>query len=109
MGYWCAASLVAWGLVSLLGLFWHPLGPASASTIVLAAGLGCAANWLKNRTFHCGITAPVLLIGGSAFLLWDIRVLRVPPGWVWLFVCAGTGIAFVLEWKYAHGDAGSRA
>ena len=40
MAYWLLASLLAWGLRSLVGLFWHPLGPVSASTIWLAIGIG---------------------------------------------------------------------
>ena len=50
MCYWCAASLVAWGVLSLIGLYWHPLHALSAATILLAMAVGCGANWLKNRT-----------------------------------------------------------
>ena len=39
MAYWLLASLLAWGLRSLVGLFWHPLGPVSASTICWRSAL----------------------------------------------------------------------
>jgi hypothetical protein len=99
--YWFAASMIAWGLLSLAGLYWHPLRRASASTILLAAGIGCVANWRKNRTFHCGITAPLLLITGTVFLLSDVGILNVQPRIIWACVGAGVCVAFLLEWKYA--------
>ena len=103
MCYWCVASMIAWGLLSLVGVYWHPFVPGSTSTILLAAGIGCVANWRRNRTFHCGITAPLLLIAGMVFLLSDVGILNVPPTFVWALVGVGIGIAFLLEWKYARG------
>jgi hypothetical protein len=73
----------------------------SASTILLAAAVGCIGNWIKNRTLHCGITAPVFLLAGIVFLLSDARLVHIKPVIVWPFVLVGVGIAFVLEWKYA--------
>jgi len=100
--YWFAVSLVAWGVLSLVGVYWRPLGSSSASTILLAAGIGCVANWLRNRTFHCGITAPLFLIAGVVFLLSDAQIVHLEPRFVWPFVLLGVGIAFLLEWKYAQ-------
>ena len=102
MCYWLAASTVAWGVFNLVGLYWRPLGPASASTILIAAGIGCVANWKRNRTLHCGITAPLFLTSGIWFLLSDTRVVHVQPRFVWPFVIVGTGIAFLLEWNHAR-------
>jgi hypothetical protein len=102
MSYWFTASMLAWGLLSLMGMYWGPLDASSASTILLAAGIGCIANWLKNRTFHCGITAPLFLMGGIAFLLSDAQIVHIEPRFVWAFVLLGVGIAFLLEWKYAR-------
>lgn len=96
------ASLVAWGLLSFVGQYWPPLGADSASTLLLAAGIGCGANWARNRTFHCGITAPLFLLAGAAFLLSDAGVVHLSPLPVWLVVVAGTAIAFLLEWNYAR-------
>jgi hypothetical protein len=102
MGYWLAASLVAWGLLILVGFAWHPLGPVSASTILIAMGIGCGANWRRNRILHCGITAPLLIIAGTVFLLSDAQAIHVQPRFVWPFVMAGIVVAFLLEWRYAR-------
>ena len=99
--YWCTASLIAWGVLSVMGIYWRPLHASSAATIPFAMAVGCFANWLKNRTFHCMVTGPLFLIGGVAFLLSSVLVVRVQALWVWPFVLIGTGIAFLLEWRYA--------
>ena len=93
--------MITGGLLSLIGQYWHPLGPASASTILLATGVGCVANWRRHRTFHCAISGPLLLIAGTVFLLSDIGFLNVPTQFVWAVVGAGLGIAFLLEARYA--------
>jgi len=100
--FWFLASLLAWAALSLIGMYWHPLGPASASTIMLAAGIGCVANWLRNRTFHCGVTAPLFLVVGILFLLSDIRTIHINPRIVWPIVWVGIGVGFFLEWRYAR-------
>jgi len=100
--FWFVVSVLAWGLLSVIGIYWGPLRPYSASTILLAQAVGCIANWLKNRTLHCGITAPLFLIAGTLFLLSDARIVHIAVRLVWLFVVLGIGIAFLLEWKYAR-------
>jgi len=60
------------------------------------------ANWVRNRTFHCALTGPLFAIAGAAFLLSDTEVMRVNKAVVWAVVLIGTGIAFVLEWRYAR-------
>ena len=67
-----------------------------------AASVGCIANWIKNRTLHCGIKAPLFLIAGTLFLLSDARIVPIEPPFVWAFVLLGAGIAFLPEWKYAR-------
>ena len=101
MCYWCVVSLMAWGLLSLLGVVWHPLHATSAGTILLAVAIGCFANWIKNRTFHCSITAWIFLAGGAVFFLADMRSIRIEPRFVWPFIAVGTVLAFILEWRYA--------
>jgi hypothetical protein len=103
--YWFVASLVAWGLLSLFGIFWHPLHASSASTILFAMAIGCAANWRRNRTFHCAISGPVLLVSACVFLLSGVTAYRVNVFWVWIFVLTGVGVAFLLQWRYARRPA----
>jgi hypothetical protein len=102
MYFWLAASVVAWGLLALVGRYWRPLGPVSASTILLAMGIGCVANWQRNRTLHCAITAPLFLVAGAVFVLTDTQTVRIQPRAVWPFVIAGLVVAFLLEWRYAR-------
>src|SRR5258708_38598883 len=105
MCYWFAASLIAGGALSFIGIFWHPLHALSAATILFAMAIGCVANWLRNRTFHCGITGPLFLIAAVLFLLSDASMVHVNSLLVWPFVLIGVGIAFLLEWRYKRFSA----
>lgn len=67
--------------------------------------IGCLANWLRNRSFHCSITGPLFLVGGVIFLLSGARMIHLNTRWVWPFVLIGTAIAFVLEWRYGNRPA----
>jgi hypothetical protein len=98
--YWFAISLIAWGALSVVGIYWNPLHASSAPTIIFAMAVGCIANWVRNRTFHCAVTGPIFLTTGTVFLLSSIRVIDVKPLWVWVFVAVGVGTAFWLECRY---------
>lgn len=100
--YWFIVSLAAWGVLSLIGLYWRPLSASSEATCLFAMAIGCLANWFRNRTFHCAITAPLFLIAGVLFLLSGMRMIHVNVSWVWPFLFIGVGIAFVLEWFYGQ-------
>ena len=105
MCYWLTVSLMAWGVLSLIGIYWRPLHASSAAACLFAMAIGCLANWLRNRSFHCAITGPLFLLAGVVFLLSDARMVRVNTLWVWPLVLIGTGIAFLLEWRYAKRRA----
>jgi hypothetical protein len=97
--YWFAASLIAWGALGLIGLYWRLLQALSATTILFAMAIGCVANRLRNRTLHCAITAPLFFFAAVVFLLSDVFMAHVNSLWVWPFVLIGVGIAFLLEWR----------
>ncbi len=101
MCYWLTASLIAWGVLSLIGIYWRPLHALSAATTLFAMAIGCAANWFRNRTFHCAITGPLFLVAAVVFLLSDVSMAHVNSLLVWPIVLIGVGIAFLLEWRYA--------
>jgi len=103
--YWLAASLIAWGVLSLIGIYWRPLHALSAATILFAMAIGCVGNWLRNRTLHCAITGPLFLIAAVVFLLSDVSTTHVNSHLVWPFVLVGVGIAFLLEWRYTRLSA----
>jgi hypothetical protein len=97
MCYGFVASLTAWGVLSVKGIYWHPLRALSAATILFAMAIGCAANWHRNRTLHCGITGPLFLTAALVFLLSDMMMTHVNDVFVWPFVLIGVGIAFLVE------------
>src|SRR5437588_12923148 len=79
MGYWLIVSVVAWALLTLVGFYWRPLGPLSASTILIAMRIGCAANWRRNRILHCGLTATLPTLGRTLLRLTRRQPTHVPP------------------------------
>jgi hypothetical protein len=105
MCYWFTVSLMAWGVLSLIGIYWRPLHASSAAACLFAMAIGCLANWLRNRTFHCAFTGPLFLIAGMVFLLSGARLIHINTLLVWPFVLIGIGIAFLLEWRYAQRSA----
>lgn len=100
--FWFVASLIAWGILGFIGIYWHPLHASSAPAILFAMAIGCGANWIKNRSFHCGITGPLFFLAAIVFLLSEVRVTRFNVSLVWPVVFVGVGIAFLLEWRYGR-------
>jgi hypothetical protein len=100
MCYWCVVSFVAWGALSVIGIWWYPLHSSSAATICLAVAIGCLVNWLRNCTLHCAFTGPLFLVAGAVFLLSAVGAFSITPGIVWAVLATLTGIAFVVEWRY---------
>jgi hypothetical protein len=86
MCYWFAVSLMAWGVLSLIGIYWPPLHAWSAAAILFAMAIGCFANWLRHRTFHCGITGPLFLIAAVVFLVSDVSKVHISSLLIWPFV-----------------------
>ncbi|MGO9516003.1 MAG: hypothetical protein ACLPND_03070 [Candidatus Korobacteraceae bacterium] len=105
MCYWFVVSLITWGVLSLIGIYWRPLHAPSAAACLFAMAIGCLANWLKNRSFHCAITGPLFLIAAVTFLLAGVGVIHFNAFLVWPFVLIGIGIAFLLEWRFAKRSA----
>ena len=103
--YWFIVSLITWGVLSLMGIYWHPLHAPSAGACLFAMAIGCLANWFKNRSFHCAITGPLFLVAGLVFLVSGVRMIHVNALWVWPFALIGIVIAFLLEWRYAKRSA----
>ena len=97
---WLIVSLAVWAFLAIIGNFWHPLHASSAVTCLLVMAVGCFANAFKNRTYHCILTGPLFLIAAILFLSSDLTHVR--PTAIWTGVLVGTGIAFLLEWRYAQ-------
>jgi hypothetical protein len=102
MCYWFAVWLIAWGVLSFVGVYWRPLHASSAATILFAMAIGCVANWFRNRTFHCGITGPVFFLAAFVFLLSELGMAHVNVAVIWPLVFVGVATAFLLEWRLVH-------
>jgi hypothetical protein len=102
--YWLIVSLISWGVLSLVGIYWRPLHFPSEAACLFAMAIGCLANWLRNRNFHCAITGPIFLVAGTVFMLSGMRMIHVNELWLWPFVLFGVVIAFLLEWLYAKSS-----
>jgi hypothetical protein len=98
-------SLIAWGALSLVGIYWRPLQASSATGCLVAMAIGCFANWLRNRSFHCLVTGPLFLLAGIAVLLSGEGLIHVDTRSVWSVVLVGVAVAFLLEWRYAKRAA----
>jgi hypothetical protein len=103
--YWFIVSLMAWGVLSFIGIYWRPLHASSAAACLFAMAIGCFANWLRNRSFHCVITGPLFLIGRVIFLLSGVHTIHIDTHWLWPVLFIGIGIAFLLEWLYGRRPA----
>ena len=102
MCYWFVISVAAWGVLSLIGIYWHPLHASSAVACLFAMAIGCLANWFKNHSFHCAITGPLFMIAGALFLASEVDIIQINESWLWSCVVVGVGISFLLEWMYAR-------
>jgi hypothetical protein len=100
MWYWFAVSMVSWVILGLVELYWHPLRARGAPTILFAIAIGCFANRVESRTFHCGITGPLFLIVAVLLLLSETRIIHIGSAFTWPTILVGSGIAFLLEWLY---------
>ena len=105
--YWLIASLAGWAVLATIGMFWHPLHSTSAVTCLLAMAVGCFANALKNRTYHCVLTGPLFLT--AAILLLSSDLTHIKRALIWTVVLVGTAIAFFLEWRYSRKLSGTAA
>jgi hypothetical protein len=61
-------------------------------------GLFCEC--VQNPTHHCVLTGPLFLVG--AILLLSSDFTHIKPMVIWIGIFAGTGMALLLEWRYAR-------
>lgn len=97
--YWLGVTIVAWAILSLIGVIWQPLHATSAITVLFAMAAGCFANWIRNRTYHCFIDGPLFLIAGSLFLLRILDIVHFRSWAIWVSLFTGVSISFWLEWR----------
>jgi len=96
--FWLEIFFAVLAPLIVIAVFWHPLSSAAGA---FAAGIACGANWLKNRTYHCGISGPILLAAGALLLFAGMRFIDVSPSVIWIVAAAGVALSLCLEWRYA--------
>ena len=67
--------------------------------------VGCFANWIRNRTYHCFIDGPLFLVAGGLFLLRGIGLAHFPSWAIWIPLFAGVSLSFWLEWRISLGTS----
>ena len=85
------------GLV--LRSFWPAAEPFGDTAILMALGAACVINFGRNRTFHCGLTGPLFLVGAVAAALIEAGAWPFDMGIVWGAVLLGVAVGFAIEWR----------
>ena len=109
-GYCCSSwqSLCFWGCAfavfyaaGLLAIYWLHMQIYQTAVLFAALGLACAANLVRNRTFHCVITAPFFLLVALVFALGTAGVWKIHTGFLWIAVAIVICAALLLERRFA--------
>ena len=108
--YCCSSwqSLCFWGCAfavlyaaGLAAMYWLHAEKYQLAVLFAALGLACLVNLVRNRAFHCVITAPFFLLVAAAFALRVRGVWKVPTGALWAVVAIVVCAAFLLERRFA--------
>lgn len=101
-GFWLAVFLLLAGGAFLLVQVWPGLGDYRGALLFGAAGVACVANFAVNRSFHCALTGPFLLLVAAVLALGTAGVweLRLPT--LWPVVLIVIGVSLLLERRFAR-------
>lgn len=98
--YWGCAFAIFYG-AGLLAIH-HFHGSAYQFVVLFAAmGLACIVNLVRNRNFHCIITAPFFLLVAALLALQVAGIWSVSAYLLWPVVCIVVCAAFMLERRFA--------
>lgn len=100
MCFWGCAFAVFYA-AGLAAIYWLHLPKYGLATLFAALGLACVANFARNRTFHCVITAPFFLLVALVFALNASGIWRISASIMWIIVAIVTCAAFMLERRFA--------
>jgi hypothetical protein len=99
MWLWSVAFGVFLGTGLLLGRIWPALRQYGDTMILIALAGACVVNFGRNRTLHCGLTAPLFAVAALAVFSIEAGLWNVDQALVWEVVVAGVVIAFLIEWR----------
>lgn len=63
MCFGAGAFVVLYGASLVLRSVWPSFGPYGDTLLLAALGTACFINSGRNRTLHCGITGPIVILG----------------------------------------------
>jgi hypothetical protein len=105
MCFWAAMFVLIYGAALILRTSWPTLQPFGDTTILVAFGAACLANFGRNRTLHCGLTGPLFVLAAVAAALIEAGIWQVDMAILWGVVLLGTGVAFLIEWRTVGQDS----
>jgi hypothetical protein len=99
MWFWAVEFAVLYAVGLLVRSTWPVLEPYGDTLLLVALGLACFISFGRNRTLHCGLTAPLFLIAAVVALLMEARVWDVNDDALWGLVLVRVALAFLTEWR----------
>ena len=100
--FWFATFLILCGIGLLLRELFPVLQPHHTALLLGAAGLACLINFARNRTFHCAITGPFLLLAAAYMIAGRSAGWEVGDGILWAVILIVVGAALLLERRFAQ-------
>jgi hypothetical protein len=97
--FWAVTAAVIYGAGLVLRLIWPAARPYGDTLILVALGTACFINFGRNRTLHCGLTGPILILAAVIAALGEAGKWHVDFSVLWAVVLVGVAIAFVIEWR----------
>lgn len=99
MWFWAAAFVVLYGIGLFARSTWPVFEPYGDTFLLAALALACFINFGRNRTLHCGLTAPLFLIAAIVAVLMEAGVWSIDENALWGLVLVGVALAFLIEWR----------
>jgi hypothetical protein len=107
--FWAAMFVLLYVASLLLRSVWSAVDAFGDTAILVALAGACVINFSRNRTLHCGITGPLLVLGAVAAALIEAGVWRFDMAIVWSVVLLGVALAFLIEWRTVRQHTNARA
>jgi hypothetical protein len=99
IGFWAALFLVFFGAGLLLRTLWPAAAPYGDTVILVSLAAACFVNYRRNRTLHCGLTAPLFAAGAVVALLIESGAWAISMVALWGMVVVGVLVAFGTEYR----------
>jgi hypothetical protein len=109
MAFWAVAFVLVYGAAVLAGSFWPAVGHYGDTIILASLGVACFANFARNRTLHCGLSAPIFVLGALAAAAVEAGVWNLDLRVIWGTLLAVVAGALLIEWRTVRRPSASDA